>query len=337
MTESMPVLREYLYVDIQKVRGLLAQLDDGIVETMRIADKLEKVTGLGVKGIADHSRRSGEDSTSEKAMGDALFPILEDALMTTGFLRDLSEELQGTVAWAENGVAATLPLGSLVRITAQGRLFDARYIASTFSGMLTASQGLEAWPDVATEWASQKAALPPKAKSQAQKSKERRQRAKEAEGPRFLEDELPDVDSAFGTEISREFLEGLIRLARGLYAPGVHLFLKPTGNPDHAVFARLEEGRQYLDSEPEVLFSRYGMGEQEWTVVGSIGSHDDRTAELKPDFSRPDETSISRVGMAEFINMFMQILGRTGMSNLPQWPSFSVVPLAVYRTVHPWG
>ena len=46
---------------------------------------------------------------------------------------------------------------------------------------------------------------------------------------------------------------------------------------------RLQEGQQFLDSDPEILFARYGVRAQDWTVVGTVGHHGERMGGSPPD------------------------------------------------------
>lgn len=47
------LLGEFLYVDSDKVRGLLAQLDQGIIEGSSEVEKSEKLTGGDLKGLTE--------------------------------------------------------------------------------------------------------------------------------------------------------------------------------------------------------------------------------------------------------------------------------------------
>ncbi|MFJ9213145.1 hypothetical protein [Streptomyces sp. NPDC102264] len=97
--------------------------------------------------------------------------------------------------------------------------------------------------------------------------------------------------------------------------------------------SRLQEGRQYLDSEADILFARYGTERQEWTIVGSVGSYGtEETALPDMDFYNPDG-SVNRAEFAESMNAQMRNLGRLGFIDLPQHPGFSLIPFAVYRSI----
>lgn len=128
-------------------------------------------------------------------------------------------------------------------------------------------------------------------------------------------------------------LRAFVTLARGMYTPGVHLTLEPRIG-ELAISTRLQEGRQYLETDAEILFSRYGTANQDWTLVGTVGSHAEAveadqigTADIATD------NGIDRSKFTAMVNNFLQYFGNLGFADLPQAPGFSVVPLAVYRPI----
>lgn len=326
------LLREFLYVDTDKVRGLLAQLDEGIVEGSKERGHQEKVSGAGLKNLAQHSQRWGSDTTVEKSMGDALFPTLEQALESEGILTDLSAELMEDGFWGDS-MRSQFPPGSLVRITAPGALFDARYVGAALSAFATSWQGLTNVGVFESE--SPTPVLPKKGTQGGQRSQKRMPDTDDL-GPRQIESDIPNVVIFDGdSKIGREYLQGIVRVARGMFSPGIHLNMRPADSKRAIVTARLQEGRQFLDSDAEVVFSRYGVGVQEWTLVGSIGHYGDNSPPGMDASSllNKEDDSVNRAGFAEFVNNFLLTVGETGFIDLPQYPSFSVVPLAVYRVV----
>ena len=98
------------------------------------------------------------------------------------------------------------------------------------------------------------------------------------------------------------------------------------------ISARLEPGRRFLDSSPEILFSRYGLAQQEWTVVGIVGQLGSRIMpDEVDDVTNDDGTSVNR---GKFVDLVGRFLGSTaGLVDLPQDPGFSIIPLAVYRGI----
>lgn len=122
------LLREYLYVDSTAVRGVLAQLDAGIIEAESATSSRVKKTAGGLKGFAEHAQDWGDARTTTKAMGDALFPTLEDALEAEGLIQDISSLIADESEWEKDRIKDLLPPGKIIRATASGHLVDARFV-----------------------------------------------------------------------------------------------------------------------------------------------------------------------------------------------------------------
>ncbi|MFD3513563.1 hypothetical protein [Streptomyces sp. NPDC058657] len=316
------ILREFLYVDTDKVRALLAQLDGGIVEESRKTERSEKRTTIGPRSAAQHLHGTGSESYTNKSLGDALFPMLEDALESELLLHDISEEASEVDLWESGELKTKYPPGSLVRITAPGSLFDTRYTASAFAAFGHVNVGLQGI-----------GASPSNEPQRPGKGKQGQQRPRPVKKDEShvdqLEDSIPDFPAIDGMDGNT--LRSFVRIAKGVFSPGLHMNLTPAKGS--LVSARLQEGRQYLDTEAEILFARYGTERHEWTLVGSIGSYGTEETEL-PDMDFYNSNgSINRGEFAEAMNAQMRNLGRIGFIDLPQHPGFSLIPFAAYRTI----
>ncbi|MGH3942176.1 MAG: DUF6414 family protein [Pseudonocardiaceae bacterium] len=322
------ILREFLYVDTDKVRGMQAQLDGGIAEEEHQTNKSDKKTEVGPKSIGAHSRGWSEESYVQKSLGDALFQVLEETLYSQGLLRDLSDELSNPAFWYSDNLREEVPPGTLVRITSTGSLFDARYAASILAGFGTTYSGLQQLGTIPTT--SKK---PPAGKPRDPKT------TSTANGINQPEDLIPEFGPASqttdGHDVDAKFFRSIVKVARGMFTPGLHLNLSPTNEDQLVIGARLQEGRRFLDSETEILFARYGVGKQLWTLVGSIGHYARPEDMLQPKNLSliDDENRVIRVRFANYINSYMRFAGSLGFADVPQYPSFSVVPLAVYRSI----
>ncbi|MCX4907402.1 hypothetical protein [Streptomyces sp. NBC_00878] len=317
------ILREFLYVDTDKVRAMLAQLDGGVAEESRETERKEKRTTVGPRVAGQYFQGAGSETYTNKSLGDALFPMLEQSLESELLLRDISQEVCDPNQWTSGELKRNLPPGSLVRVTAMGSLFDTRYAASAFSAFGSVMVGL-----------NDMGHLPVVKKANSGKSKQGQQqgrpsKTKPATGPVELEDSIPDFPDIGGADGNT--LRAFVRISKGVFAPGLHVNLTPTKGV--LVNSRLQEGRQYLDSEADILFARYGTEPQEWTIVGSVGSYGTEEISLPDvDFYNPDG-SVNRAEFAESMNAQMRNLGRLGFIDLPQYPGFSLIPFAVYRSI----
>ncbi|WP_208515895.1 hypothetical protein [Streptomyces sp. NEAU-YJ-81] len=317
------ILREFLYVDTDKVRAMLAQIDGGIAEESRETERKEKRTTVGPRVAGQYFQGSGSETYTNKSLGDALFPMLEQALESESLLRDISEEVREPGQWSSGELKRRLPVGSLVRVTAMGSLFDTRYATSAFSAFGSVMVGLNDMGHLPVV----KQASQSKAKQGGQQRRTPKQ--KPADGPAALEDSIPDFPDIGGAD--GRTLRAFVRISKGVFAPGLHVNLTPAKGV--LINSRLQEGRQYLDSEADVLFARYRTEQQEWTVVGSIGSYGTEETSL-PDMNFYNaDGSLNRAEFAETMNAQMRNLGRLGFIDLPQHPGFSLIPFAVYRAI----
>jgi len=323
------ILREYLYVDTVTVKGILAQLDSGIVEQETSTSSQDKKSTAGVRGLAEHAQNWAETRTTTKAIGDALFPLLEEALEAEGLLEDVSPVIAEAEQWAASPFQEMLPPGKIVRITAPGFLFDARFVAAILSGFSATHRGMV---NMGTLPSKAEAPLPPKG----QRPKPARYQELPGEAD-DLEGRIPlgdlFLDHSGTSTLSGEFLRGITQVARGMFAPGLHLLLAPDAEGAGAITVRLQEGRQYLDTDADILFARYGVGAQEWTVVGTIGHHPLPDPDMENADFKAADGHIRRADFGRYINQLGTLLGNLGFTDLPQAPGFSLIPWAVYRTL----
>jgi hypothetical protein len=320
-------LREYVYVDIDRVGGLAAQLYDGVPEKATNIVARQKRLEVDLKLLKGGGESSREEQT-ERNLADSLFKDLETDLEALGLLRDLSEELASLESWDD--IESLVSAGQILRITAPGTLFHPAQMSDAIVGMATAAVGLSDL-GIGEDEILPSSPVPPKAKTETQKRAERSARQTPAGEPRYPEDYLPSVLTVPLMNLDRKFLAGLIKVTRGVFSEGVHLQLRPTGVDGPAITARLEAGRRFLDSSPEVLFSRYGLGPQEWTAVGVVGQLGSRISPGEVDDVTNADGSVNR---ARFVDLVRHFLATTaGFVDLPMAPGFSLIPLAVYRGI----
>ena len=319
-------LREYLYVDVDKVRGILSQIEDGIPETAKQVERKEKDAEAKNRMVGGFGRRSIDEESIEKNLGDALFKILEDALESLLVLYDISDDIQ-----SEEGLKAIhsqLHPGSVVRVTAPARLFHPGQLTHAMLGMSTAATGLSDISDALSQPdAGNTAPGQPRRKGAKPHQKPRTKPLPDSGAPEDILFDLPENIPLLGP---RDFLVGMVRFVRGIISDGVHMHFHPIGDTGPVITTRLETGRRFLDSTPEVLFSRYGFRPQEWTVVGTIGhlgapDGDEGDLDLSSGFNRST--------IIQLVATLLQQAGESGLIDLPTGLGFSIVPLAVYREI----
>lgn len=320
-------LREYVYVDTDRVAGIASQLYEGVPERATNVTNRRKQLQADLK-LAGGSWGSEQGETVEKSLGDTLFKDVELDLEALGMLTDISGELAGSETW--DGLTHLLQPGRVIRLTAHGTLFHPAQISESLVGLATAAHGLV---DVGAAGDDPEPVIPPKAKASQSRKATTPSRAT-ANLPLLPEDALPAGDVIPFMEVKRELFAGIIKVIRGTFGEGLHLQLRPSGTDGPVVSSRLEMGRRFLDSTPEVLFSRYGLVEQEWTVVGVIGQLGSQTPPSSDGIINPD-ASVNRAKIVDLVASLLH--GAAGLVDLPSGDGFSVVPFAVYRSLGPLG
>lgn len=316
-------LREYVYVDTDRVAGIASQLYEGVPERATNVANRRKQLQADLK-LVGGSWGSEQGETVEKSLGDALFKDVELDLESLGMLTDISGELAANDTW--DGLSHLLQPGRVIRLTAHGTLFHPAQISESLVGLATAAHGLV---DVGAAGDDPEPVIPPKAKA-GQPRKATVPNRSAATLPLLPEDALPAGDVIPFMGVRRELFAGIIKVIRGTFREGLHLQLRPSGTDGPIVSSRLEMGRRFLDSTPEVLFSRYGLVEQEWTVVGVIGQLGRQTPPTSDGIVNPD-ASINRAKIVDLVASLLH--GAAGLVDLPSGDGFSVVPFAVYRSL----
>lgn len=329
----MSVLREYLYVDLEKVKGLASQLYEGLPESSEESRKSGRTAQLGSKAFGLVGGERISDVTDRKIITDSLFPWIERDLEAEGYLNDISTFLSDVESFTAGMIKQKYPPGSLVRITSDARLMDPGYFAKTMAAFSTAVVGFaEIMPTSSGENTSRNN---PKARN-AKPSQ------RQSNGSGHPEDLIPDIprNSLLGPDVTSSDFRAWVKILRGIYPEGLTMTLSPCGTEGPGIPIRLQEGRQHLDADSETLFARYGLGIQEWTVVGTVGYYPGR-GEAAVDTTKfalsgdlaSTEGGMNRGMITAFINQFLESMGSYGLVEMPQYPGFSIVPLAVYRLI----
>lgn len=317
------VFREFLYADVDRARSLLAQRVGGVPEEERVTGTTTRKFNIGVKNYLSYGQDGQNEQYEQRSLLDALFPGLEETLEVEGWLTDISDVTRDPSIDDPAILTNLIYPGSIVRLTADGQLFNSEYIAQVLGGTSIAIDGIMGFQPPTPLAPGKKASSKPPRPTRG------------VVDPARLEDLVEDFDPRlFGVEPM--VLRNMIRIARGMFNKGLHLLFSTTGGVGWNATARLQEGRKYLDAEPDVLFSRYGTAPQEWTIVGTVGrfsTKPDPASMEKVNFLSPDGQSISRARFVNGLNSLMGLIGGQGITDTPEYPGFSIVPLAVYRLI----
>jgi hypothetical protein len=209
-------LRDYLYVDLDKVSGLASQLYDGVPDRATNVTARQKKLEADLKLIRGGTGSSAEDAI-ERNLGDSLFKDLEADLESLGLLTDLSESLADIETW--ESIDDLVSPGQILRITSRGTIFQPAQMSEAILGLATAAHGI-AQLDIEQPDEARPKTVPPKAKSDAQKKAERSARQHSSAEAKYPEDLLPPGETIPLMNVPRAQLSGMIRVTRGVFGEG---------------------------------------------------------------------------------------------------------------------
>lgn len=134
---EIPDVREYIYVDTNRVRSLLAQMSEGLPDEKATSTSSSSRLRLGTKLAGFESGRDGTQS-ERLALADLHVSMMEEAATSLGLLVEASERVRKEKFWLRGKVRAQLEPGMLLRVTAPTQLIDPSSLMATLRAFQTA-------------------------------------------------------------------------------------------------------------------------------------------------------------------------------------------------------
>jgi hypothetical protein len=343
------VIREYLYVDVQRTRSLLAQLEDGVVEQQVKRTALDDAAELGASllGIGGKGAWSAHESYEEsRSLMDLTAVIFEEAAASQGLIVDIDPS-QVPEEWSDGTVHSILREGEILRATGEILITDPAYIGARFEGLDgfmsdlvemqvgIARDALRALRDAELE--GHRAQLQ-SANANQRKQIERKLRALdeelEAAARRSVEDEL----GAKGVDQMR----GIMKVLQSYLGSAISVRLLACGldRPEHGFAGSLLGRDSYLQREREELYSRYGSVLSGWTMLMQVARIPTEEATSSARIANSSDWgelaaggSINRAAFEGVASQLLQMMESIGVAEGPRFPTISVVPLAIYRPI----
>lgn len=312
-------LREFFYVDVERARSYLAQLDRGVVQSVieRSSGELSaeaKASMFGFGGSGSVSRGTGREEA--RSLQDLTFVAFESLALQQGFLVDSPPEVSDPDAWTTGTIQNSFLPGQIVRLKADVQILDPRFFEARI-------QRVDAFANALVRVTTPIPAVKPGTPRQQQKKA-----ADAAHGAARAElwgDTSPDA------------VQGIADVVSSLLGDAIAVRVLPCGrdHPDLGFGGALIDRREYVQPEREALFSRYGPVLSDWTCVIQIASIPSQSEEI-PDVLPAIElmgkgNRIQRAAVEQLAVQFLTLMESIGMAEGPRWPSISVTPLAIYR------
>src|SRR5258708_4974287 len=124
-------VREFLYVDLQRVRSYYTQLNRGIIDSVVSRDtKLfqgeaqARLFGLGGSGGGSFERAREES----RSLQDLNYVIFEELFEREGIIKDVDELVDDLDAWRDGRVHESIDEGSIIRYTGLVQILDPKFV-----------------------------------------------------------------------------------------------------------------------------------------------------------------------------------------------------------------
>ncbi|MCW3133289.1 MAG: hypothetical protein N2V78_03040 [Methanophagales archaeon] len=147
-------LKDFIYLDIDRIRSLTSQLFEGIPEAIDSKNGKEqdikgKVKGgvpLLISGGLEGSLLFRQEKTETKSLQHYIYVLFENKLNDLGKLKVLNEKFDEK-DWVNDIIREVLKETDFIKITANVKIFDYEYLDNAFTM-------LKELPDTAAELAS---------------------------------------------------------------------------------------------------------------------------------------------------------------------------------------
>jgi hypothetical protein len=309
--KSSPTLRtrDFIYMDVERVRSVYSQVEEGLLETRstEVGRDREASGGVGVKlplfvsgegkaGVLWRDRR-----TETTSLHDHMFNFLEDRLLESGDLLDLSAKYPENT-WSRDSFAEAVSPTAFVRIRGPVRISDYSTMSSLLAEMPRLARALaevvvplEAEPD-------------------------KRKKA------------ISAIVSDMGLP-PQKWMDELLLLLKELFADTVVMKSRPFG--DCAFVAKVNPA--WLRDDLRSLLFRFGAQPSDpWTVVGQIARVPMTVSEpadvegvSETDSHEPEDSGEARPedvfeGVFDAFNSLLEFASLS-------YPDVAITPFAVYR------
>jgi hypothetical protein len=324
-------LKEFLYVDIQRVRSYYGQMNRGIIDSVKSTSSVNgkgqleaKMFGLGGRGEAS----GGYAKESSRSLQEILYVLFEENFESEGRIIDNPRLFEDVDAWRSGRLHESIREGQIIRYTGNIQIMDPSFASGRIDQILNLVTALAGFQIPGNPAGSP--ATPPvrkgggAAKGKAAKTPEemrdvlKKQLASQMLGGQQL------TMSNIG-EFIRAFTNGSTSVSIhpcGFDQPGVYFSGSLLGRSD------------YIQEEREELFARYGTQLEGWTTVMQVARmpKGQRPQSFESEDLLTEEGVIDRAKTIRFTGDFMRFIEGMGAVEGVVFPSVSVTPLAIYRS-----
>lgn len=298
-------LKDFIYLDIDRVRSFTSQLFEGIPETSDSKNgKEQDIKGKfkgGVPLLASGGVEGGlllrQEKTETKSLQHYIYVLFENKLNDLKKLKVLNEKFDEK-DWFEGIVRKGLKESEFIKITANVKIFDYEYLDNAF-------KMVKELPETVAELTSMSS------------TKERRKQKKK------------EMLKEMGAQDWDSTIKSISKFIDTMYKGIISLKIYPVGT-DSAPYLLGRLNKNYLQYDRETLLFQYGTEpNQEWTIVGQISTiPDEKGITVEEPQLKEGYNMLDMENMMEYI---LKLMVTTGLKFSVSYPSIGIIPLAIYR------
>ncbi|RCV62892.1 hypothetical protein C5S53_16755 [Methanophagales archaeon] len=298
-------LKDFIYLDIDRVRSFTSQLFEGIPETSNSKNgKEQDIKGKfkgGVPLLASGGVEGGlllrQEKTETKSLQHYIYVLFENKLNDLKKLKVLNEKFDKK-NWVDGIVRKGLKESEFIKITANVKIFDYEYLDTVF-------KMVKELPDTVAELTSMSL-------TKDKKKQKKREMLKEMGAQ--------DWDST---------IRSISKFIDTMYKGIISLKIYPVGT-DSAPYLLGRLNKNYLQYDRETLLFQYGTEpNQKWTIVGQISTIPDKKETTVEEPQLKDEYNM--LDVENIMEYILKIMVSTGLKFSVSYPSIGIIPLAIYR------
>ena len=327
-------VREFLYVDHQRIRSYYSQINRGVIESVvshgesTVSGEVgAKLFGFGPSG----SYERGTQREESRSLQDLNYIIFEELFEQEGLIEDVTDKVNDIGAWQDGSLHSSIEEGDIVKYTGNIQILDPEFtrnrigqfgrLVSSFVGIMVGAQSSEN-------------PVPPIRQGGSTKPGRRPRSADE-----IREALIAEKLTEFSGGVSLEQLASLGDMVDAFTNSSIIARALPFGSehPEYHFAGTLLSRSEYIQPEREALFSRYGTRLNNWTIVMQLARIPSPEKPKLPDFNKPltDGDVLSRGVLENTINGIVSYMEGVGIGEGAQYPAMSVTVLAIYREFAP--
>lgn len=132
---ELPDIRDYLFIDRNRVGSLLAQISDGLPKERTEGKSRSKRISAGIQSAFTFESAKDSSSSMSLALADLHVSELEEAAEALGLLKDVSENIRKRKDWLRGKVRKKIEPGMILRVTASTQISDIKSTLALFRSL----------------------------------------------------------------------------------------------------------------------------------------------------------------------------------------------------------